>query len=141
MTQSGEPPYLETNNSRLSLSESLRWSLSTTRPFGPLLLLLSEEEEDGVVDELAAAFPFIVVLIVDGVVRCANVSLTIASKSNGIGGFRFFHMSAIINKFLISALKTFFKKRGTMSDGVCSGDNKASPAQATNLVKDNFGNI
>ena len=94
--------YLETNNSRLSFNESLRWSLSTARPFDPLL------SEEGVVDELAEPFAFAEVLLVDGG-RYTNVSLTIASKSNGIGGFRFFHMSAIINKFLISALKTLME--------------------------------
>lgn len=110
--------HLSTNNSKLSFNVNVRWSfnLAADVPFSacvgapscscfsvavdPTPLLCFALDLPFLEDDAAAAVD------ADGTSGTVNFPDMIASNSSGVGGARLRHMSDMMSRFLISALKT-----------------------------------
>ena len=102
--------YLETNNSKLSLSVRARWSFNPSlRGMFPFPLSCPLGNFAKLELELRSELlPLATASAINEASFKSNEPSMIESKSRGVGGERERHMSAILNRFLISALNTFW---------------------------------
>lgn len=114
--------HLDTNSSRLSCRVSARWSfklgLEVDAACESLGVFSGAAVFPGADFEpfLAEPFAFEVPFVWAESLSSLNVPFRIASNSNGVGGARDFHMSAIESKLRISEWNTFSNARFAASD-------------------------